>query len=100
MRFLSFENELRPGVVMSIVSFFYLQQVHPSFLDMVTLLDEYKDCDLCDERFCKMFADPRPASSSNDVNNVKLLFSESHIIVIQKFHVHTELSPPVCNSFI
>ena len=40
MQFSSFESEVRPGVVMmTIISFSYLRQVHPSFLDIVAKID-------------------------------------------------------------
>ena len=34
MRVSSFENEMRPGLTITVVSVFYLQEVHPSFLDV------------------------------------------------------------------
>ena len=37
--FLSFENEVRPGMVMTVAAFFYFHQVHPSFMDMIVNFD-------------------------------------------------------------
>ena len=38
-KFLQFENQIRPGGVMTVVSFFYSQPVHPSCLDIVAKYD-------------------------------------------------------------
>ena len=52
MQFSPPENEVRPGVLITVLSFSYLQQVHPLFLDVMvkltTLLDKDKHCDLCE----------------------------------------------------
>ena len=73
-----FENEVRPGVVMFIIPFFlfaaiasfilgYCNQIRPFCLTSVN------------ELFCRMFATPSLASSSNSVNNAKPLFTERPI---------------------
>ena len=51
-QFSSFENDVRPGEVMTVESFFNLQQVHPSLLDKEAKIDHHVDqdrhCNLCE----------------------------------------------------
>ena len=39
MKFSSYETEVKPGVVMIGVSFFFLKEVNPSILDMMVKFD-------------------------------------------------------------
>ena len=84
MQFSLFENEVRPGVVMFIIRFFIFaaiasvilghgNQIRPFFRMRTKIVTSVN------ELFCRMFATPGLASSSNGVNNAKPLFSERPI---------------------
>ena len=80
----------------TVVNFLYLQQVHPSLLDMVTKV--IRPCSIrtganssVNDKSCDVFATPGLTSSSNGGSYLKLLFSEctSYSICFTK-----EVEPP------
>ena len=63
---------------MTVVTFLYLQQVYPSFLDVVTncFTIKAKVVTSVNHNSCGVFATPGPTSSSNSKNYTIPLFSE------------------------
>ena len=80
MKFSSYENEARPGVVITGVMFFYLQEVKPSILDIVVKFDHpfnrTRITTSVNSNPWSGVCNSGSASSSNGKNYIILLFSE------------------------